>query len=428
MTYQQMEEEIAAVPRFGTDSGPENLKRYLKLMNNPEDSLRVIHVAGTNGKGSVSAFIESILREAGYRTGLFTSPHLIKMNERFRINFLPVDDDTLIQAWKDVRQVLEEGEKRGYSSLKWFEIIYLMGLLIFSDSDVDYCILETGLGGRLDATVTSHPLICVITSISMDHEKILGDTIESIAFEKAGILKEGVPAVVFDEKNGVFPVILSEAKRKNVHIEKVSCEDVTILKKRKNKIDFSINSSYYRCEELYIFAYAKYQVYNAALALVALKMIQPDIGEDIVRKGLRNMRWPGRMEEILPGVFLDGAHNPGAVARICETLEQWEEEKSLLFAVSDDKDYSEMIRMLSRICWKCIYVTRIKGDRGAPVLRVQECFSNNCSFRILTFEDIEEAFLEALRHKEEDERLICIGSLYLVGEIRRVSIDYGKRG
>jgi dihydrofolate synthase/folylpolyglutamate synthase len=152
-------------------------------------------------------------------------------------------------------------------------------------------------------------------------------------------------------------------------------------------------------------------------------MILPDLGEEAIRQGLIDMHWPGRMEEILPGVFLDGAHNPGAVARICQTLKEWEGNKSLLFAVSDDKDYSEMIRMLSRICWKCIYVTRFKGDRGASVLRVQECFSKFCNSRIIILHDVEEAFIEAVRNKEENESLICIGSLYLVGEIRRLAID-----
>ena len=228
MTIDELEQEISSVPRFGTGGGLDNLKKYLDILGHPEESLRVIHVAGTNGKGSVCAFLESILRTAGYRTALFTSPHLVHMNERFRVNFEMCSDEELIEAWEQVKVLLPGNTRQSAAvgrgrlpgcgaeateycetsgdrqPLTYFEILFLMSLLIFSQKDVDYCIMETGLGGRLDATVLTHPVLSVITSISLDHTELLGNTIGEIAAEKAGIIKEGVPVVVLDEDNGAF--------------------------------------------------------------------------------------------------------------------------------------------------------------------------------------------------------------------------------
>ena len=239
MTIDELEQEISAVPRFGAGGGLSNLKKYLDILGHPENSLRVVHVAGTNGKGSVCAFLESILRTAGYRTALFTSPHLIHMNERFRVNFQMCSDEELIAAWEQVKALLPGGtagrsavedgrtacaerenvpdNDAGREPLTYFEILFLMSLLIFSEKDVDYCIMETGLGGRLDATVLTRPVLSVITSISLDHTAILGDTIEAIAAEKAGIIKNNVPVIALDEDNGAFSVIRKEAERK-IHI------------------------------------------------------------------------------------------------------------------------------------------------------------------------------------------------------------------
>lgn len=442
MTYEELETEISEYPRFGSDPDLKNLSKYLELMDHPERAFRVVHVAGTNGKGSVCAFCESILRKAGYRTGLFTSPHLIKINERFRIDFCPVSDEELIRAWKSVKGFLEAGRQREYKAVTWFEIMFLMSLLIFKDRKVDYCIMETGLGGRFDATALLSPLISVITSISLDHTAVLGDTIEQIAFEKAGIIKEGRPAIALDENNGAFSVLLSESKRKNVHIEKISCEDITILKKRKNKIDFSINTSYYRDETLSISGCADYQVVNAALAVCALVLILPGLNSQSIRDGLLSMHWDGRMEEVLPGVFLDGAHNPGAIASICASLKEDETQWILLFAVCADKDYKEMVRMLANIPFKRIYITRSADVRGASAAEVESCFSEYIGIKmpeesanslsgaleepdsgeagLICIPDAEQAFMEALRDKKEKEKLLCLGSLYLVGEIKKL--------
>ena len=207
MTYEQIEEEISSIPKFSPKASLSNLSAYLEKCNHPERKLRVIHVAGTKGKGSVCAFLESILRKSGYRTALFTSPHLVCIGERFRINFEMCTEEQLTGAWKTVRELMLTGESEGRKPLTYFEVLFLMSVLIFSEEKVDYCIMETGLGGRLDATVLCDPVLSVITSISLDHTEILGDTIEKIAAEKAGIIKTGVPVVAFVEEIGAFPVL-----------------------------------------------------------------------------------------------------------------------------------------------------------------------------------------------------------------------------
>lgn len=419
MTYDEMEREINEIPKFGANASLSNLTAYLDILNHPEDNLRVIHVAGTNGKGSVCAYLDSILREAGYRTALFTSPHLVKMSERFRIDFRICEDEKLVSAWEQVKNLMERGEELQLKPLTFFEILFLMGVLIFSGENVDYCIMETGLGGRLDATVLTRPVLCVITSISYDHTAVLGDTIEAIAGEKAGIIKPGIPVVVLDEENGAFPVINAEAEEKKAPLYRVLSEEVRFFKNSKNKIDFSINSSYYKNNHLSVSGIAEYQIYNGALAAVAAKVLLPEVEDHTLQKGLMEMRWEGRMEELMPGVYVDGAHNPGAVMQICRSVSKAEDSWILLFAVCGDKDYSSMIRMLAEISWKRIYITKIEETRGAAVEEVEDHFRQVTDCPLYSFLTAEEAFEAALQYRDKNDRLLCLGSLYLVGELKR---------
>lgn len=423
MTYSEMEREINEIPKFGAKASLSNLSDYLELANHPERNLRVIHIAGTNGKGSVSAYIDSILRQAGYTTALFTSPHLVKINERFRINFKECSDEELILAWCQVKSFMEKGEKQGLQPLTFFEILFLMGMIFFSQKEIDYCILETGLGGRLDATVLSDPVLSIITSISYDHMEILGDTIEKIAAEKAGIIKNGIPVVAVDEENGAFPVIERTAKEKKSPVYGLKSQDLTILKKYENKIDFSINSRYYKISNLKVKSYASYQVQNAALAALAAHVLLPDLVENVIRNGILEMFWAGRMEEIAENVYVDGAHNPGAVRQIYNSLADSDKEWLLLFAVCSDKDYTEMIRILGKIPWKRIYITKIDSARGADTAAVRQCFEEAAGCPICEFESAGEAFKAALRDRgdEKEENLLCLGSLYLVGEIKELA-------
>ena len=422
MTYEEMLDEIGRIPMFGASGGLENVKKYLNLMNHPERNLQVIHVAGTNGKGSVCAFMESILRTAGYKTALFTSPHLVRINERFRINFQECSNRDLIDAWVRVKELLEDREKYGLSMLTYYEIMFLMGMHIFSREKPDYCILETGLGGRLDATVLTDPILCVITSISLDHMSILGETIPEIAGEKAGIIKEGVPVVFLDEENGAAPVILRNASEKKAEVLTVSYRDVTFFKNVGKTIDFSMENRYYRLNYVNIASRAPYQTVNAVLAMTAIHRILPELPDRIMRDGIRRMRWPGRMEEIAPDVYLDGAHNPGAVEQVVRMLKQDQDTWSLLFAVCSDKDYESMISTLSAVPWKHIYITKIETARGAGVTAVAECFGRYSDAPITIYDTSWEAIEAACGQLGQGEKLLCLGSLYLAGELKQARI------
>ena len=216
MNYEEAVAYIEETPKFTTKNKMEHTKECLKRLGNPQDKFRVIHVAGTNGKGSTCAFLTSILREAGYSCGLFTSPHLVVINERFQINEKNISDEVFLDAFCKVKELADELVKEGNYHPTYFEFLFLMGMVIFADADVDYVVLETGLGGRLDATTAvENPVACVITSISFDHMQYLGNTIEEIAGEKAGIIVPGVPVIYDGNDQKAAEVIRERAQELN---------------------------------------------------------------------------------------------------------------------------------------------------------------------------------------------------------------------
>ena len=209
MNYKEIVDYIEEIPKFTSKNPLEHTKNLLARLGNPQNDRKVIHVAGTNGKGSVCAYLDSMLRTGGYHVGLFTSPHLVKINERFKIDGVMVSDEQFVKAFEKVRTIIKEAQADGLDHPSYFETLFLMCMVIFQEAQVEYVVLETGLGGRLDATNTvDKPLACIITSISKDHVEYLGDTITQIAGEKAGIIKPGVP-VIYDGKNLVLPALLS---------------------------------------------------------------------------------------------------------------------------------------------------------------------------------------------------------------------------
>ena len=424
MTYSEMERELNEIPKFGAKASLSNLSAYLELANHPERNLRVIHIAGTNGKGSVSAYIDSILRQAGYTTALFTSPHLIKINERFRINFKECSDEELINAWCSVKDYMVKGEEKGLQSLTFFEILFFMGMLIFSEKAIDYCILETGLGGRLDATTAvENPVACVITSISFDHMQYLGNTIEAIAGEKAGIIVPGVP-VIYDGNNPkAAKVIREHAVELGSPYYEVRKSDTEIIRNTRSGIDFLFKNGYYDNTVFSIPFIAGYQVMNSSLALQTIQILKEQIpvSEDALKKGLSETRWQGRMETVLPGVIVDGAHNEDGVAKFVETAAHFQKEYplTLLFSAVDDKDYTEMIStILDKIHFRHVVVTQVGGYRKVPAEKFAEIFREHGVPTAECCDNVPEAFHRALAEKGEDGLLFCVGSLYLVGEIK----------
>ena len=429
MNYEEAVAYIEETPKFTTKNKLEHTKECLRCLGNPQKQFQVVHVAGTNGKGSTCAFLTSVFREAGYSCGLFTSPHLVVINERFQINEKNIDNDTFLRAFEKVKKLADELVAEGSYHPTYFEFLFLMGMVIFADANVDYVILETGLGGRLDATTAvEEPSVCVITSISFDHMQYLGNTIEAIAGEKAGIIVPGVP-VIYDGNNpAAAGVIRARAQELGSPYFEVKREDTKIIRNTRAGIDFSYENEYYGNTVFTLPFIAEYQVMNSSLALKTIEVLkdQVKIPVEAVRKGLLETRWQGRMETVLPGVIVDGAHNEDGVEKFVETAVHFQKDYplTLLFSAVDDKDYTDMIRtILGKISFHHVIVTQVGGYRKVPAEKLAEIFREKGCPTAEACEDVEEAFKKALAAKGEDGMLFCVGSLYLVGEIKTLILQ-----
>ena len=426
MNYEEAVAYIEETPKFTTKNSLEHTRECLRRLGNPQEKFKVIHVAGTNGKGSTCAFLTSILREAGYSCGLFTSPHLVKINERFQINEVNIDDETFLKAFERVKALADELVAEGSYHPTYFEMLFLMGMVIFAEAGVDYVTLETGLGGRLDATTAvENPVACVITSISLDHMQYLGDTVAKIAGEKAGIIVPGVPVIYDGNDPDAAAVIRAKAEELGSPAYEVKREDTEIIRNTSAGIDFSFRNDYYGDTVFSIPFIAKYQVMNSALALKTIEVLKEvlPVSMDKIHEGIEKTRWQGRMETVLPGVIVDGAHNEDGVEKFVETAEHFQKEYplTLLFSAVDDKDYTDMIHTIcSRIAFRHVVVTSVGGYREVPAERFAQLFTEAGCTSVEAVTEIEEAFAKALASKGEDGMLFCVGSLYLVGEIKDV--------
>lgn len=426
MNYAEAVAYIDETPKFTTKNSLEHTRECLRRLGNPQEKFRVIHVAGTNGKGSTCAFLTSILREAGYSCGLFTSPHLVEINERFQINEVNIDNDTFLNAFHKVKDLADELVAEGNYHPTYFEMLFLMGMVIFADAGVDYVTLETGLGGRLDATTSiENPVACVITSISFDHMQYLGNTIEAIAGEKAGIIVHGVPVIYDGNSREAAAVIRARAQELGSPAFEVTRGDAQILRNTATGIDFSLKNEYYGDTVFSIPFIAKYQVMNASLALTTMEVLKDrfQLNMQQIQDGMSQTRWQGRMETILPGVIVDGAHNEDGVEKFVETAAHFQEEYplTLLFSAVDDKDYTDMIRaILRKISFRHVVVTQVGGYRQVAAQQLADIFVKEGCACAEACADIPEAFEKALQAKGEDGMLFCVGSLYLVGEIKDI--------
>ncbi len=379
------------------------VRDFLKELGNPQEHLKIIHVAGTNGKGSVCADLTAILKEAGYQVGTFTSPHLEDIRERFRFNEALVSEEVFEESFQHVKSVVDVMLGRGYCHPTFFEFVFLMAMDMYGKSRPDYVIMETGLGGRLDTTnAILHPIACVITSISLDHTAYLGETIPQIASEKAGIIKPGIPVVFDDNQPEASAVILEKAEELQAPA-------------------FAVSEAQRYQNALFA---APYQAMNAALAVKALEVLNiPKVTEITCQTGLSRVYWPGRMEQVKDGIWLDGAHNPGGIQAFIRTLKTSQDKRSLhlLFAAVSDKDYQEMIRMLCQeLSPERVTVAHLSSERGLDRETLKQQFQEAGCRQVEAYETVEEALHAALHHKTEQDRLYIVGSLYLIGEIKKL--------
>lgn len=424
----EIEEYLNAIPMWASKKNSlEDIREFLKQMGNPDESMKIIHVAGTNGKGSVCSFLTSMLMEAGYKVGTFISPHLVSTKERFLINGEPADDDTYEQAFGTVRELADEMAGRGYQPPTYFEFLFYMFMEIGRRCRPDFVILETGLGGRLDTTnVVRRPVLTVITSISMDHMQYLGHTIPAIASEKAGILKAGVPIVYDDNCRESSEVIRNRARELLCPEYPVSVSDYEIAgcDESGSKIRLPVDGQ----EPLLISipSQADYQMMNTALAVRAVMVLQAagaaEVSMEAAVRGMEKSYWPGRMEEVLPGIFLDGAHNAGGMEALTRTALRLQKKSgkaaALMFGVVSDKEYHKMIEELcSHLVISHVTIARMDTGRSVNSETLAGDFRKRLGCPVEAFDSVAEAWNHFLTTKG-DGLAFCAGSLYLVGEVK----------
>jgi len=380
----------------GIKLGLERIRKFLCFVGNPETRFKSIHVAGTNGKGSTAAFVERILREAGYKTGLYTSPHLVSFNERIQVNGEKISDELLVKLVGEAKQEMEDCG----ISLTYFEFITAMAFKHFALSKVDFAVVEVGMGGRLDATNVLLPLVSVITNVEREHEAHLGDTQEEIAAEKAGVIKKHVPVVTAEWKKHVLDVFKEKAVEKESQLLVV--KDPYAGK---------------------LIVLGSFQRWNAALAVASVKELQKqgiELDETAIVKGLAKAEWPGRFQIVQtnPTLVLDCAHNP-ACCKVLATAfnEMFPGKKALLvFGTSSDKKVGKMAGFLAPIAKK-VFVTEAKY-RPMPAKEVAEefkAFGNEVDL----VKGVEEAVKKAISSANPGDVVLVTGSCFVVGEAMR---------
>lgn len=429
MTYQEIERYISEIPKFTKKHSLSHTKRFLEILQIPQGKMKILHVAGTNGKGSVCAYLDAMLRSEGKRTGLFISPHLVKMNERIMIDGVPVSDEVFSEVFTQTLGAVKQMEAEGLEHPTFFEFLFGMGMLAFSQAEAEYVILETGLGGRLDATNSfERPFLSVITSIGLDHTEILGDTIEKIAGEKAGIIKKGVP-VFFDGSDERSSRVIEEtAENVEAPWYKMEKDALKIQEITDKHIAFSILDEYDNNTVWQVASTGIYQVMNAALAIRAMRYTFGDKAEICKwQKVVASVKWQGRMEEVLPGVIFDGAHNLAAIREFTKSIRLQRESEGeihpliILFSAVADKDYSHMIELLCRESKADAYViAKVDNKRGAQADTLAALFRKYTDRPVYREDTLADAFTRALNEKGSEGKLYCLGSLYLVGELKEL--------
>lgn len=427
-TYEEAAAYIEEIPKFTKKHTLEHTKTFLKRLGNPAADRKIVHVAGTNGKGSVCAYLQAILMAEGKRTGFFTSPHLVSVNERIRVDNIQIDNETFLKVFRKVLKIVRQMVEDGIEHPSYFEFLFGMGMTAFAETDVEYIILETGLGGRMDATnAIDNPALAIITSISLDHTAILGDTIEKIAGEKAGIIKPGVPVFFDGSSKKAAEVIKAKASELGVSCREVTKNAYEIQEVHRKYIAFSRRSAYDKDVIFQVPMCGCYQAMNAELALEASEYLLAgeEIHMDRWKEALAELHWEGRMERVGAHITVDGAHNPGAMEAFVESVKALDEsergEMVLLFSAVSDKKYDQMIEYLcENLDVKAYVVTQIEDERGVPAEELADVFRRYTDRPVYCKERLEDAVRTAMNERGETGEIYCLGSLYLVGMMKKL--------
>lgn len=426
-TYEQAIDWIHARLRLGIKPGLTRMEWMLEKLDHPERRIKTIHVGGTNGKGSTVTFLRSILESAGYRVGTFTSPYFEQFNERISMNGQPISDQELIELTNVIKPLADELDKTELGGPTEFEVITAMSIYYFAKmSPVDVIIYEVGLGGRFDSTNVIHPLLSIITSIGLDHTAILGDTYEEIAFEKAGIIKNGVSVITGVKQPEALEVIRNKATELKSPMYQLEEDFFTTSRTSlKNGEQFSFSSMFNKMALLETSMIGSHQVDNAALAVMASHILANYysfiIEDEHIRAGLKKAYWPGRLEILSdrPFVLIDGAHNEeGINALVSEIKSRFADKKiSILFAALKDKKLDKMIATLEEIANELTFTT-FDFPRAAKAEELLEVSKNNADHAVTN--NFQEFIEQKLNELEENEIFLVTGSLYFLSEAKPV--------
>ncbi len=440
-SYLKCLDKIYKLGRFGIKLELDTIKNILSLLDNPEKKYNLVHVAGTNGKGSTATYIASILQKAGFKTGLYTSPHLIKFNERMTINGEQISNDDVVNAYEAVDKA-----DTGTRKATFFEIATAMGFYYFSKKNVDWAVIETGMGGRFDATNIIKPNVSVITNLSIEHTDYLGNTIKALAKEKGGIIKAGIPVITGVSQPSGLKVIKAVAKKnssklymykKDFSIRKDPCQDTYSYKGIKQNFNHLIKP-----------LPGDHQKENLSFALAACELIfenlkksknltkfkkptkfkkltennsQYTLNQTLVKKGLAITRWPGRLEHVKehPLVIIDGAHNLKAARVLGKYLSSALNNKklTLVLGILDDKPYEKMLESLVP-CAHNIIITKAKIDRSLEPFVLKKAVEKISNKPVTIIEDVKKAVTHAIDISKDDDAVCIAGSLYVAGEAR----------
>jgi dihydrofolate synthase / folylpolyglutamate synthase len=415
--YHETLDYLYGLEKFGMVFGLDNVKWILRLIGNPQNFFKTVHIAGTNGKGSVASMISTTLQASGLKAGAYTSPHLISFTERITVNETPITEDEVVELTRMIRARIDEEDKD--RAFTFFDFTTALAFQHFKNQGVEVAVVEVGLGGRLDSTNVVQPLVSVITNVEFDHQEYLGNTIEEIAREKAGVIKDGVPVVT--GAGGAARRVIGEAAADRAVLY-VLGEDFSFRKEAEQTMSYKgINVSF---DSLRISLRGDHQLFNASLALCALEVLATgglSIDENSIRQGLSTTKWPGRLELIpespgRPAVLLDGAHNPDGARTLAAFLRTHfgEKNKILVFGVMKDKEYPEMLSELLPLV-NAVILTKPEIARSALPSEVAPYAPG----AILT-DSVRDAIRRAFETTGEKDLVIIAGSFYTIGEAKRL--------
>lgn len=422
MNYEEAMQYIHGTLKFGSKLGLENIARLLDLMGNPHKKLKFVHVAGTNGKGSTTAFISQILIESGYKTGTFTSPYIQRFTERIKIDNIEIRPEDLTEIVKFVKTKVDLMLDMGFNHPTEFEIITAVALEYYYRNKCDIVVLEVGLGGRFDSTnIIDAPEVAVITTISLDHTEWLGGTIAEIAYQKAGIIKPDSDTVIYPQKPEAERIFADVCKSMNSRIHLV---DLKTIKQKEFGLEGQL-FDYKDYRNLETRLLGDHQLCNAAVAIDACEVLINKgfkIAYNNIRAGIANTRWPGRLEVISssPLVLIDGAHNLEGGQSLNAALEKYFADKSKIFIVGflKDKDYHHIMELLADKAELIITVTpnTERAVASAELAEILKKYSHNVKDGVT----IGNALQTALDNIDENSMVCAFGSLYMIGDIREV--------